>query len=224
MKTKITENEETNQFGLISSGRKRAQICKPIGLDLDETARILTQSDGGPSIYLRAILLFEFQICFYWPKALSSEKSASRINARLFAALKLLEHLEQKIAANSKNEVISLKKLAANSDYAQIFDEIILRSGGSRRIQKMPRSKDFDEQLKYKKGEVLSVAKIVDFSYRFARLNPKTRAKGGITMSRSIVSTAPSYKYRKKISTLKTRWREYGPTAGFLYLLRISEI
>jgi hypothetical protein len=41
-------------------------------------------------------------------------------------------------------------------------------------------------------------------------------------MARSIVSRAPSYKCRRKLSTLKTRWREYGKTAGFLYLLAVQ--
>jgi hypothetical protein len=196
-----------------------------MSLDLDETARILTQLDGGASIYLRAIRLFEFQICLYCPEALSSKNDNSwQVNARLLAALKLLEHLEGEIAAKGKKETISLSERAANPHYAQIFDGVIMKSGGWRRIMRslMP-SMEFDEQIDIRKGQCASVTKLVDFSYRFARLNIKSQAKGGVTMARSIVSTAPSYKYKKKISTMKSRWREYGPTAGFLYLLRIQK-
>jgi hypothetical protein len=55
-----------------------------MSLDLDETASMLT--DDFESIYLRAIRLFEFQICLFFPKALSSEKLHDwHANARLLA-------------------------------------------------------------------------------------------------------------------------------------------
>jgi hypothetical protein len=196
-----------------------------MSLDLDETAQILTQSDGGVSIYLRAIRLFEFQICLYCPKAFSSKNDTFwQANARLLASLTLLEHLKGEIAANDKKEALSLSELAANPDYAKIFDDVIMKSGGWRRIIRglMP-SREFDEQIDIRKRQSVSVTKLVDFSYRFAHLKIKTLAKGGVTMARSIVSTVPSYKYNRGLSTLKSRWKEYGLTAGFLYLLRIQK-
>jgi hypothetical protein len=190
-----------------------------MSLDLDETASFLT--DDVESIYLRAIRLFEFQICLFFPKALSTEKIDNwHANARLLAALKFLEGFE--IAAKDNKEAVSLRKLAANSDYAEIFDKIILKTGGSRGIRSVARSDEFDKQIKFRRRQAGVVTKLVDFSYRFACLNIKTRAKGGVTMARSIVSTAPSYKCVRKLSTLKTRWREYGRTAGFLYLLAVQ--
>ena len=190
-----------------------------MSLDLDETASILT--DDVESIYLRAIRLFEFQICLFFPKALSTEKIDNwHANARLLAALKFLEDFE--IAAKDNKEAVSLRKLAANSDYAEIFDKIILKTGGSRGIRSVARSNEFDKQIKIRRRQAGVVTKLVDFSYRFARLNIKSRAKGGVTMARSIISTAPSYKYKKKISTIKSRWREHGRTAGFLYLLAVQ--
>jgi hypothetical protein len=194
-----------------------------MSLDLDETARILT--DGGVSVYLRAIRLFEFQICLYCPKAFSSKNDTFwQANARLLASLTLLEHLKGEIAANDKKEALSLSELAANPDYAKIFDDVIMKSGGWRRIIRglMP-SREFDEQIDIRKRQSVSVTKLVDFSYRFAHLKIKTLAKGGVTMARSIVSTVPSYKYNRGLSTLKSRWKEYGLTAGFLYLLRIQK-
>jgi hypothetical protein len=89
-----------------------------MSLDLDETASILT--DDVESIYLRAIRLFEFQICLFFPEALSSEKiNYWHANARLLAALRFLEHIE--ITAKDNKEAVSLRKLAANSDYAEII-------------------------------------------------------------------------------------------------------
>ena len=43
-------------------------------------------------------------------------------------------------------------------------------------------------------------------------------------MALSIVCNSPSYAHRKGLSTLKTRWREYGTTAAFLYLLLIQKL
>jgi len=190
-----------------------------MSLDLDETASMLT--DEFESIYLRAIRLFEFQICLFFPKALSSERLHDwHANARLLAALRLLEYLE--IKAKDNKETVSLKKLAANPHYAEIFDKIILKTGGSRGIRSVERSTEFDEQIAIRRRQAGVVTKIVDFCFRFARLKPKIRAKGRVTMARSIVSRAPSYKCRRKLSTLKTRWREYGKTAGFLYLLAVQ--
>ena len=61
-----------------------------MSLDLDETASFLT--GDVESIYLRAIRLFEFQICLYCPKALSSKNDTFwQANARLLASLTLLE-------------------------------------------------------------------------------------------------------------------------------------
>lgn len=42
-------------------------------------------------------------------------------------------------------------------------------------------------------------------------------------MARSIICKSPSYKYKKGLSTLKTRWREYGTTAAFSYLLFVQK-
>jgi hypothetical protein len=55
-----------------------------------------------------------------FPEALSSEKiNYWHANARLLAALRFLEHIE--ITAKDNKEAVSLRKLAANSDYAEII-------------------------------------------------------------------------------------------------------
>jgi hypothetical protein len=189
-----------------------------MGLDLDETARILTHKDGGESLCMRAIRLFEFQSYLFYPESATGETGTQK-SARLLAAMKLLEHLEKRIRATSNRKDISAQDVADDPDSAEIFEKVIMRSGGWRAIRYTWSSDDFDRELKIRIDEARSAAKIVDFSYRFARLRSNDRRKGGVTMAFSIVCNSPSYKFTKGLSTLKTRWREYGETAGFLYLL-----
>jgi hypothetical protein len=188
-----------------------------MSIDLDETARILIHRTSESS-YLRAIRLFEFQTYLLYPTAFSAEKETDvQISARLLATLKFLEHLEGKMLAASKKETIAWSDLSKNRDYVQIFEKIFLRSGGWRAIRYIWDAKEFDEQLRLRQREARAAAKIVDFSYRFAMLKPNDRRKAGVNMARSIVCTG--YRYRKGLSTLKSRWREYGKTAAFSYLI-----
>jgi hypothetical protein len=77
-----------------------------MGIDLDETARILV-CQNGESSYLRAIRLFEFQICVFYPKALSTTKNTNMQRyARLLAAFKFLELLEASLSAASEKGAI----------------------------------------------------------------------------------------------------------------------
>ncbi len=197
--------------------------CVEMTLDLDENARILTRPDAGESLYSRAIRLFEFQISLFCPAELaaSPKEIGWHVDGRLHAALRMIGYLEKKLANEAKKEALSLAELNQNSEYAQLF-ELFRKLGGWDGIRKLTPAKEFDEQIRIRRKEAQSVAKMVDFSYRFASSSRQTGAKGGITMARSIVQRANSYHYKKKLSTLKSRWREYGQTAGFHYLLQIQ--
>ena len=190
-----------------------------VAIDLNETARALIQQNSESS-YIHAIRLFEFQICLFHPTTLVSTKDTrSQRSARLLAALKLLENHEAKILAAGENRTISWRALSNDPDCAEIFDKVILRSGGWREIRNIWRTKTFDEDLKARRDEARDAIKIVDFSYRFAVLRPDDKRKAGATMARSIICSSPSYNYDQGLSTLKTRWREYGQTAALLYLI-----
>lgn len=193
-----------------------------MSLDLHDTARILTQRDAGASIYIRAIRLFEFQTWLLYPRSTRSNKSIQK-DARVLAAIKLLEHLEHKIRAATGEQFLSLKTLAANPDYAEIFDTVITKSGGWRQIRHTWSASEFDEQIKIQLAETKTVAKFIDFSYRFGRLKDDDKRSGGITMARFVMNTAPSYGVKLGRSSLKSRWNEYSLSAGFLYLLHIQK-
>jgi hypothetical protein len=190
-----------------------------MGIDLDETARTLIRGTGE-SRYLRAIRLFEFQICLFHAGALVSTKdTAGQKAARLLAALKLLEYLQTRILAGGERSSVSWHDVSKDPDCAEIFDKIIFPSGGWPAIRNTWRTKTFDEDLRARRDEARTAIKIVDFSYRFAMLRPDDKRKVGATMARSIICNSPSYEYDQGLSTLKTRWGEYGPTAALLYLL-----
>jgi hypothetical protein len=107
-----------------------------MGFDLEETARILTHRNGGESDYMRAIRLFEFQSCLFHPKAFSATNDTKfQRHARLLAALQLLEHLETRIAATSNKAAISWRDLTEDPNYAEIFEKVIMPSGGMRAIR-----------------------------------------------------------------------------------------
>lgn len=182
---------------------------------LDETAKILTQP-GAASIYASAIRLFEFQI---W--VLSGGQL--RKDARLFAAIKLLEYLEQRVRETTGEEVLSLRALASDPEYVEIFDTVIATSGGWRAIRGLWGAREFDDQIKIRWLETKTVANFIDFSYRFARLKTNDKRRGGITTARFVVRAAKSYDTLESRSTMKNRWNEYERTSGFLYLLHIQK-
>jgi hypothetical protein len=188
-----------------------------MGFDLAETARTLT-SQNGMSAYLRAIRLFEFQIWLFYPEEMGVVR-----DARLLAALKLLEHIEKRILqANNKKE-LSWHDLSNDSDYVEVFEQVFLRSGGWGAIRNIWSTKEFEEQVQITVGRSRVIAKILDFSYRFTMLKANDRRRAGVTMARSIVRKSPSYKYRRRLGTLKQRWSAYKTTAAFLYLLFIQK-
>jgi hypothetical protein len=107
-----------------------------MGLDLNETARILTRQNAGESLCMRAIRLFEFQTCLFYPESLSADEETDiQKGARLLAAMKLLELMEKRIRSTKNTTDISLRDIAEDPDSAEIFDKVIMRSGGWRAIR-----------------------------------------------------------------------------------------
>jgi hypothetical protein len=166
---------------------------------------------------MRAISLFEFEVSLFF----GSFSKRPHKNARLFAAIKLMEHLEQEMKMTQSTSNLSLKDLASNDEYCRIFDEVIGPTGGWLRIRRMLKVKEFDADICARIDEAKAVAKVIDFSYRFANLrNHKGyKGRGGVSLARYVVRTAPSYYSKSSRSTMNTRWRNYGPASAFIYLL-----
>lgn len=190
-------------------------------MDLDLlVSELLNIGDQRP-LYMRAIALFEFEVSLFF-KAFSNGREHK--NARLFAAIKLMEQLEQEMKTGQSLSNLSLKDLASNNEYCRIFDEVIEPTGGWRRIRRMLKDRQFDDDIGARIDEAQAVAKVIDFSYRFANLkNDKGyRGRGGVSLARYVVRTALSYNSDLSLSTMKTRWRNYGSASAFIYLLLIN--
>ncbi len=193
-------------------------------MSLDAFVTGLLRAEGSPS-YMRAVLLFEFQLALFHPKSFRElvegmPPTGNRNHARLFAAIKLLEHIETQM--QSKGEPLTLlKRLAANEDYSRIFDEVIAPGGSWRKIRHLPAAKEFDADLRAREHQAKAVACIIDFSYRFARLREAKgyKGRGGVTLARHVVRTCASYGQKQSRSTMKTRWDEYRQASAFIYLL-----
>jgi len=181
-------------------------------MDLDSlVSELLNIGDQRP-LYMRAISLFEFEVSLF--------KTFQPKSARLFAAIKLMEHLEQEMKMKHSRPN-TLKDLASNDEYCRIFDEVIGPTGGWRRIRRALSDREFDDDVGARIEEAKAVAEVIDFSYRFAilRKDKGYKRRGGVSLARYVVQTAPSYNSKMSRSTMKNRWREYGSSSAFIYLL-----
>lgn len=172
---------------------------------LQKLARVLCHSDQSFSLPQRAVALFGFQAAILSPSARSLESQA-----RVLAALKILESMESDTARNA-----DLEQRLRIAGYREVLD-FIMGEGGARRLRSLWTTKVFWEDVSARLDRARDVALMVQFSHRFAKFGqPTPRQKGGPTMARHFVceTTGPSD------GTLRKRWREYGGTAVLQYLV-----
>jgi hypothetical protein len=177
-------------------------------LTLEETARILCEPDAHYSEFERAILLFGLQIA-----AISPSVPQLALDARLHAAMKILEHIEK---TQGSPESTSLTERLAIPDYEKILGGMLGRDGGWRAIARAWNRKEFADDIKVRWDEARDVGRLVDFSYRFAQQWKGHPRKAGVTMARPFVTGI----HKISDGTLKARWREYGRTAVLAYVLQ----
>jgi hypothetical protein len=172
---------------------------------LEELARVLCQSDQSCSLPQRAIALFGFQAAILSPSARSLESMA-----RVLAALKILESMENDTAQNA-----DLEQRLRIAGYRDVLD-LIMREGGARRLRSLWTTKVFWNDVSERLDQARDVALMVQFSHRFAKFGqPTPRQKGGPTMARRFVCETTG----RSDGTLRKRWREYGGTAVLQYLM-----
>jgi hypothetical protein len=176
-------------------------------MTVEETARILCEPSARYSEFERAVLLFGLQVAI-----LSPTRPQVASYARLHAATKILESIED---TNGCSEDTSLTERLALPEYEKILDQMLAREGSWRTIARAWTRRQLAEDVNVRWEEVRDAARIVQFSYRFAKLKNNDGRLGGVTMARYFVRNT------QKISdgTMKARWREYGKTAVFGYLL-----
>ena len=172
-------------------------------MDLNKVAETLC--DQTLSHHHRAVTLFGFQAAILSPDMPQLERYA-----RAIAGIKILEQIEKNMAANS-----DLEELLNNSDYRRVLG-FVLEEGGAKTLRSLMDTKTLWENIRARLDETKDVARLVEFSHRFAKFGrPKARQIGGVTMARHFVCKMG---YGSD-GTLRARWREYKDCAVLQYLL-----
>jgi hypothetical protein len=159
-------------------------------------ARIL--SDSRPQ-YLRAIDLFEFQVAVLFP---DDDKMVN--DARLFCAIKLLEH----VAALNSSRLTNpprLVDLAAIPDYSHIFDEVIFPNGGLKKIRFLENARAFDTSIEERWGYSKDVADIAQYTLRAHLKSPAAKQMVGKTAAFKVLAQRND----KSPETYKARWQTF---------------
>lgn len=193
-------------------------------------ASLINARDASP--YMRAINLFEFQVAITNSKSfekmiavgqLGSAKITILQTARIFAAIRFLEKIELQLRGARQDRALSIRECIEDQNYEVIFDNVIIRNGGWRRIRRARSAMSFDKKVKSSFEVAATVAKYIDFSYRYDKHPIDQKRIGGITAARAVVRSAPSFGV---IQTERTKskelWSEFRETAPFLYLLLIQ--
>jgi hypothetical protein len=184
--------------------------------------------DDKDSARRRAIRLFEFQVAVFDPYSFrqlvaskNDQRAPSKLlrTARIFAAIRFLEAIEEKLQQENPAKPVSIAQLAENTDFQTIFDDEIAPNGGWRQIRNSRSVRSFDKKIKNQRKKANAVANYIDFSYRYDQYCIDPKRKGGITAACSVVRTASSYQSKMSRSTSKKRWSDFHSTAPFLYLL-----
>jgi hypothetical protein len=200
-------------------------------MSLDQIVSAIVD-DTKESPYLRAIRLFEFQIAKFNPPSFSkliANGNAPRAptkrlrTTRILSAIRFLEDIEAELSREKQILNLSIRDLAMHEKYQKLYDTVIAPNGGWTRIRHSVSVKTFDNRLAMRCKDAEAAAKIIDFSYRFAIKRPYDPRKAGVTSARYVVRKADSYRMKVSDSTIKTRWRSFGPTAVFLYLVLIQK-
>jgi hypothetical protein len=184
-------------------------------MDLEAVGKILCSSSGDQSVYLKAVKLFELQVSIFAPE---SEKL--QLDGRVLAAIRILEHIERSMPG--VEDGVPFVELLKSPEYAEVVG-VLFQSGGWTRIRRLWSAKYFDEQLSIRRAEARVVARLADFSYRFAKLMPNDPRKAGRTQARACLNEVSS-KAGYSTGTLKSRWAEYGSAAALQYVLLIQKI
>jgi hypothetical protein len=172
---------------------------------LQDLARVLCQSDRSYSLHQRAIALFGFQVAILSPSARRLESKA-----RVLAALKILEGMESDTPRNA-----DLDQRLRIAGYREVLD-FVMRESGATGLRSLWTTKVLWEDLSVRLDQARDVARMVQFSHRFAKFGrPTPRQKGGSTMARHFVCETTG----RSDGIIRERWREYRGTAVLQYLI-----
>jgi len=206
-------------------------------MSLNDIVKLLTEDDASISQFRRAIRLFEFQVSVFYPlsfkRLIASEGGVTVPNnkmlraARIFAGIQILENIEAGLQqGNNGNAVISIRELAADESYRSVFNDMMATCRGWSGIRHKISANAFDRRISEQRGLAITVANIVDCSYRF-RMNhaatkfPRKTNPSGVDMAKFVVQDACKPLFEE--TTTKNRWRKFKLPGIFLYLMLIQK-
>jgi hypothetical protein len=112
-------------FRSIDHRKAGARAGRKMKYDLSNAVNTLTNNDTKCSSYLRAVKLFEFQTYILNPTAKTKWR-----RARLFAAIKMIEHIEAELEDKGDKSIPKLQRFASDKRYIELH-ELIEREMGA---------------------------------------------------------------------------------------------
>lgn len=143
-------------------------------------------------------------------------------NAKLLAALKFLDQIEDDLIEHDSKRAISLRTFADHDEFREIFDEVILKSGSWNRIRFTAGLRDFENDVDDWRKQGRNIARVLDFSVRFVPDPEKRRQTGGITMATDIVTSSEGRAFFGTSigsTEMEKAWARLKSASPFLYLL-----
>jgi hypothetical protein len=199
---------------------------------LQESANFILEENNPPA--LRAIELFAFLVALHLgrshrkicgPRASDDEASTildipSRTieNARILAAMKFLDRIEQEWKEKTGSDSIIISELIKNHEYEEIINQIIFANGGWGRLRFVYSVRALEKKLERRKTQARKVARIIEFSFRFQPNSEKPKQIGGVTMATDIVTSCKYFRIDGKDSQLEKSWSVLQNSAPFFYL------
>jgi hypothetical protein len=230
------EEDATARYGCAGAivgikGSRLTEKSRRLLMSLKDTVEFLNSGGDEPlSRYIRAVRLFEFEVSIIYPRSFkrliaspSSVIAPTGVlkTARILAISKILENIQGR--PNQPSSIaISIRNLAADQVYQGISDQLFVPNGGWNQILSSKSAKSFDDRITKRLTLAQTAANIIDFSCRFSKEPPQNQPNrrknlGGLETAKFIVRNSSGT--AASDSTIKSRWRDYGSTAIFLYLI-----
>jgi hypothetical protein len=207
--------------------------------NLQDSVDYILNTDHSPQ--LRAIELFTFLVVLHGGASRKMIAGNRRTNengsslildvprklvsaARILPAIKFLDRIEQDWRLKTgSNSLPVFRKMIEIPEYEEIANDIIVANGSWYKLRFLDSVRDLESELEDWKRQARSVARIIEFSFRFEPNPKKPRQLGGVTMAIDIVTSVPYFRVKVKDSQLEKAWSRLQSGAPFLYLIYVQK-
>jgi hypothetical protein len=206
--------------------------------DLQQSVDFILDQNKLPA--LRAIELFAFLVALHLgssrrkicgPRATDERaslvldiSSKTIINAKILAAMKFLDRIEQDWKEKTgRNSIVLSELIKDDPEYEEIISKIILANGSWRKLRFVYSVRALENKLRSLKRQARNVARIIEFSFRFQPDPKKPKHIGGVTMAIDIVTSSKYFHVAGKDSQLEKSWSDLQSAAPFFYLIYVQK-